>query len=255
MTQVTQWPLYRRTQCFSLLQNRYLYLSGRNWFPRCCWSGRTSGSQCEFGTTPLNPFTPPRRDPAACFSHVAWKVALMGFAFTAKWRRADAALFLKSLPTLCQACFFFSFFFNLLLQRPHSFHTHARSECVWHPASAGVGVECILAVKHGTLWQTILHFSYEMCCFEKQRGKKSAFTSFKLRRPKSPPCGIHSNELSHHVFRVTLELLVLPALLVKTDPRAWGETVDRRADRVTLASVVPPDLRERRETLERTVPL
>lgn len=55
--------------------------------------------------------------------------------------------------------------------------------------------------------------------------------------------------------RVILDLLVLLAHLVKMDPRVWGETVDPQADRVMLVSVVLLGLLERREMLERMVPL
>lgn len=55
--------------------------------------------------------------------------------------------------------------------------------------------------------------------------------------------------------RVILDLLVLLALLAKMDQRVWGEMVDPRADRVMLVSVVLLELLERREMLERMVPL
>lgn len=57
------------------------------------------------------------------------------------------------------------------------------------------------------------------------------------------------------ISRVILELLVLLALLAKMDQRVWGEMVDPRADRVMLVSVVLLELLERREMLERMVPL
>lgn len=65
----------------------------------------------------------------------------------------------------------------------------------------------------------------------------------------------HSMRVIPSSSRVILDLLVLPALLVKMDQRVWGETVDPRADRVMLVSVVPLGLLERREMLERMVPL